>query len=111
MKKPIRGRASGYKRGVMNKTEEEYAEILEQNRLAGEIQAWHFESVRLVLAPKLTYTPDFMVVNKDSEIEMHEVKGFWRDDAKVKVKLANDKFPFVFKICMKEKKSWVIEEL
>ena len=31
-----------------------------------------------------TYRPDFKVVNKSGIIEYWEVKGWWRDDAKVK---------------------------
>ena len=109
MKRPIRARAT-YRPGVMNSTEEEYAQMLEHRRLAGEIQMWLFESTKLILAPKLTYTPDFLVINADSILEFHEVKGFWRDDAKVKVKMAKEKFPFTFIIAEKKRKEWNIYE-
>lgn len=84
--------------------------MLEHRRLAGEIQMWLFESTKLILAPKLTYTPDFLVINADSILEFHEVKGFWRDDAKVKVKMAKEKFPFTFIIAEKKRKEWNIYE-
>jgi hypothetical protein len=29
-------------------------------------------------------------------MEMHEVKGFWRDDARAKIKIAADAYPFRF---------------
>jgi hypothetical protein len=29
-------------------------------------------------------------------MEMHEVKGFWQDDARAKIKIAADIFPFRF---------------
>jgi hypothetical protein len=34
----------------------------------------------------------------DGSIELHEVKGFFEDDAKVKVKVAASMFPFVFRL-------------
>ena len=111
MKKPtfIRSKAT-YRPGVMNKTEAEYANLLEKSRLSGTIKLWMFEAVRLILAPKLTYTPDFLVVNADDEVEFHEVKGFWRDDAKAKTKIAAEKFPFIFKVARKVKKEWEIKD-
>ena len=35
-------------------------------------------------------------------LECHEVKGFWQDDAKVKIRCAAAKFPFRF-VAMKKK--------
>jgi hypothetical protein len=32
----------------------------------------------------------------DGTIEMHEVKGQWMDDARLKIKLAADQYPFRF---------------
>ena len=109
MKKPVRARAVR-RPGAMNPTEAEYAQMLENRRLAGEIQMWQFESIKLLLAPKLTYTPDFFVINADEQMELHEVKGFWRDDAKVKLKMAKEKFPFIFVVAQKVKKEWNIYE-
>ena len=37
----------------------------------------------------------FLVINGDNEVEIHEVKGFWRDDAKKKFKLFKQKYPKV----------------
>lgn len=84
------------KSGVMNQTEAAYAQELELRRRAGDIRLYLFESVTMKLAPDTRYTPDFMVMNASGEIEFHEVKGFWRDDARVKVKVAYEKFPFRF---------------
>ena len=33
----------------------------------------------------------------DGVIECHEVKGFWTDDARVKIKIAAELYPFRFK--------------
>lgn len=35
-------------------------------------------------------------MNADGVMEMHEVKGFWTDDARVKIKVAADQYPFRF---------------
>ena len=32
----------------------------------------------------------------DGVIECHEVKGFWQDDARAKIKVAADLYPFRF---------------
>lgn len=99
--------------GVMNKTEAAYeAEILKPRMLAGEIIWYKFESMKFKLAKKTTYTPDFNVMLANGQMEMHEVKGFWRDDARAKIKIAAEMFPFKFvAIQKKSKKSgWTTEE-
>lgn len=37
-------------------------------------------------------------------MECHEVKGFWRDDARAKIKIAADLYPFRFIAVMKRRK-------
>lgn len=77
----------------MNKTEAAYAKVLEAMREAGEVWRWRFEAIKLRLADRTTYTPDFLVTLPSGEMEFHEVKGFWRDDARVKVKVAAEMYP------------------
>lgn len=82
----------------MNKTEARYSQELELKKRAGLIMHYVFEGITFKLAPDTRYTPDFLVVYLD-RFELHEVKGFFRDDAKVKLKVAASKFPwFVFKL-------------
>jgi hypothetical protein len=95
--------------GRMNKTEAAYAGELEIRRLAGEIAWYRFEAIKLRLAAKTFYTPDFLVVLADGEVQFHEVKGFWRDDARVKIKVAAEQFPFVFIAIHKTKGGWETE--
>lgn len=84
------------KTGEMNKTEAAYDAHLWQRRAAGEI-LWHkFEGVKLRLADNTFYTPDFAVLPADCAFEIHEVKGFWQDDARVKIKVAASLYPFRF---------------
>lgn len=99
--------------GVMNKTEASYASHLEA--LKGSEIAWYkFEGVKLRLADNTFYTPDFAVMRNDGQIELHEVKGFWQDDARVKIKVAADMYPFKFiAVKVKPKKDgggWSVEE-
>lgn len=82
----------------MNKTEGQYANHLDLLVRSGEVQGWAFEADTFELGHRCTYTPDFRVSFPDGRIEYHEVKGFWRDDARVKIKVAarkNSEFRFV----------------
>lgn len=78
--------------GSMNKTEKRYADELDMRLKSGDIEWWGFESVRLKLADNTTYLPDFMVVCSDGVVEFHETKGFWTSSARVKIKVAADKY-------------------
>lgn len=82
--------------GQMNKTEAEYAALLEQMRRAGTVAWFKFEGVKLRLADNTFYTPDFAVMLSGGRMQMHEVKGHWMDDARAKIKIAADLYPFEF---------------
>lgn len=84
------------KAGQMNKTEQAYAATLDNCKSAGMLAWFKFEGVKLRLADNTFYTPDFAVMRTDGTMEMHEVKGFWTDDARVKIKVAADMYPFKF---------------
>lgn len=84
------------KTGQMNKTESAYAERLEALKHAGAVQWYKFEGLKLRLADNTFYTPDFAVMGEDGVIECHEVKGHWMDDARAKIKIAADMYPFRF---------------
>jgi hypothetical protein len=78
----------------MNKWEKARAVDLEAAKRAGTIADWWFERLTLKLADDTRYTPDFLVQDLDGSLRLEEVKGFWRDDAKVKIKVAAAQFPF-----------------
>ncbi len=80
----------------MNGLEREHAVNLEMLRKAGKIAAWFYEAMTFKLADDTRYTPDFMVIESDGTVVFHETKGFWRDDAYVKIKVAAELFPFRF---------------
>ena len=77
----------------------------------GTIIWYGFERIKLKLADKTHYTPDFFVVKNDGSVEVHEIKGFMRDDAAVKLKVAAEIYPFfqfilIKKIALKDGGGW-----
>lgn len=84
------------KTGERNKTEAAYERLLEQRKHAGEVLWFKFEGVKLRLADNTFYTPDYAVMTASCGLEMHEVKGFWQDDARAKIKIAAELYPFPF---------------
>lgn len=102
------------KAGKMNGTEQAYAETLRIKQAAGEIAWFKFEGMTFKLAEGCRYTPDFIVMLPDGTLEAHEVKGFWTDDARAKIKVAAELFPLRFIAVHKKPKreggGWRIED-
>jgi len=94
------------KSGVMNKTEQKYADLLSLKKQSGEVVEWWFDSINLKIGDNCHYRPDFLVMLSSGELEMHETKGYWTDDALVKIKVAAEKFPFTFRSFRYIKKEW-----
>jgi len=90
--------------GQMNQTEKAYAALLEQERLFGNVAWFKFEGIKLRLADNTFYTPDFAVMLADGSMQLHEVKGRWMDDARAKIKIAADLYPFEFIAVRKQAK-------
>ncbi|MND38624.1 hypothetical protein D3C76_47700 [compost metagenome] len=100
--------------GQMNKTEKAYGDHLEFRKIAGEVAWYKFEGIKLRLADNTFYTPDYAVMLATGEMECHEVKGYWQDDARAKIKIAADMYPFRF-VALKAKPKkegggWAIED-
>ena len=98
------------KAGDMNKTEAAYANYLEKQKQFGDVAWFAFEPMNLKLADKCFYRIDFLVMLKSGQLEVHEVKGFWTDDALVKIKTASAKFPFRFIALKLVKGIWEVRE-
>ena len=94
-----------------NKTEQAYGALLALRQCAGEILWWRYEGITLKLADDTRYTPDFTLMLANGEMEMHETKGFMRDDAWVKLKVAAQQFPFRFVLVKKAKGGWEYKEV
>jgi hypothetical protein len=91
----------------MNKTEAEYDAHLRQLLRDGSILWFRFEGLKLRLADNTFYTPDFSVLTAGMQLECHEVKGYWQDDARVKIKVAAEQYPIRFLAVRKRAKKVV----
>ena len=102
------------KAGQMNKTEAEYGAHLKALLHTGSILWYRFEALKLRLADNTFYTPDFAVLTAEGVLEAHEVKGYWQDDARVKIKVAADQYPIRFlavrKLPKKDGGGWEFEQ-
>ncbi len=100
--------------GTMNKTEAAYSLMLEGLKATGDVAWYRFEGFKLRLADNTFYTPDFAVMRATGAIECHEIKGHWQDDARVKIKVAAEMYPFRFvaakKLAAKAGAGWLLEE-
>jgi hypothetical protein len=100
--------------GTLNNTEKAYANFLDARKIMGQVAWFKFEGVKLRLADNTFYTPDFAVMLSDNSMELHEVKGHWQDDARAKIKIAADMYPFRFiavkRQAVKDGGGWLTEE-
>lgn len=105
-----KARAQTQLRGKMNQTEARYArEYLAPQRVAGFVRRWDFEPEKLRLADATYYAPDFRVILDDGTVEFHEVKGgFTREDAWIKLKIAAELHPYVFRLAVYKKGLWTV---
>ena len=104
----------------MNKTEQRLEQHLANQKLAGEILWYKMHGFGMRLADNTFFYPDAMVMENDRSISIYDAKaqnrstgkGLWKDDAKVKIKVAAELFPiFRFRgISYTKKNGWVIEE-
>jgi hypothetical protein len=93
----------------LNKTERAFLQWL---RLQPSVAWIGIQNVTLKLADDCRYTPDFLWVNLIGDLEFIEVKGFWRDDARVKIKVAARQFPWARFIAVRRVKGeWKFEEI
>lgn len=92
----------------LNKTELAYLRHLQALKIP-----WiGIQCVNLRLGTKCFYRPDFMVCGPNGRMEIHETKGFMRDDARVKIIAAATMYPvFDFFLVRKKKDGWEIEEV
>lgn len=71
----------------LNRTEEKFAYFLRS--LPAVTWISDHDAIKLRLADgKCFYTPDFASMDSSGRLTFWEVKGFWRDDARVKIKVA-----------------------
>lgn len=109
---PGKRRATGRKRmsqDDMNGLERDYAARLESDPT---VDWYKFHPLKLRLAKRTFYEIDFLVLRTSGALEVHEVKGgHWEDDARVKIKVAAEAFPFPFFVATRHDGAWEIEEV
>lgn len=91
----------------LNKTEAAFLSYLRQERKYVFI---YVQEVTLKLANDCRYTPDFATMDANFYFTFWEVKGFWRDDARVKIKVAAAKYPWARFIAVQRKNGRWVEE-
>jgi hypothetical protein len=70
------------------------------------------QNITLKLGDDCRYTPDFNVIDETGRFVFHEVKGFMREDALVKLKVAARQFRmFHFVLARKHGAGWDITEI
>ena len=88
---------------LMNKLESEF---YTQLQLAG----WPtilIQSLKFRLGNGVGFTPDFVCVGHDMKLRAYETKGFMRDDAGVKIKVAAFQYPWIsWRLVWKNKGQW-----
>ena len=104
------------KTGLMNKTETRFAHMLSLEQHAGKVQWWKFEGIKLMLAKNTSLTVDFAILPETDILTLIDVKGskaMVTDDARAKMKIAAELYPFVFKLAYPRPKGegWDIEEI
>lgn len=87
----------------LNKWEAQWLAVLRSRYFA-----WiGIQSVTLKLADDCRYTPDFWTLGVGGKLIAWEVKGFMREDAKIKIKVAARIFSWVqFVLVTRDGKSW-----
>lgn len=87
----------------LNKTEKAYLHFLraEKHHWIG------IQCISLKLGDDCRYNPDFLIINPQGELQAHEVKGFMREDALVKIKTCARMYSFIrLFLVRKEGMSW-----
>ncbi len=99
-------------RGV-NKTEQAFEDVLQAAQLLYEIVGYERCKEPLKLAGNTTYLPDYKVAELERcEMTYVEIKGYMRDDAAVKIKVAAMLFPhFRFLLVRLVRGQWIVREV
>ena len=92
----------------MNKLERHfYRRAQDGVRIGIDIAGVWREPITLRLAGRTRYTPDFLTRDHDGDLCFWETKGFMRDDAAIKLKVAAELYPFFgFVLVMRTKQRW-----
>ena len=82
--------------GYRSQLEADYAQVLQQQVLAGTLVRWVYEPWQFVLVPgakPVRYTPDFLAIPTRGKWTIFECKGLWRPKDRVVIKLCAHAWP------------------
>ncbi len=103
-------RASGHDPlSKLNKTERRFCARLDSYKARKLIRDFTTQAVTLHLAHDCRFTPDNAVIEADGTFTFYDVKGFEREDAVLKMRIAAERFPwFRFRMIVEDRKcdSW-----
>jgi hypothetical protein len=101
------------KKGEMNGLESRFVKEWIMPRVrAGDILWWAYESMTWKIAPNTTLTPDFLAQHADGRLVWYETKGFMREDAWIKLKIAEAMQPIPIYVCRHTKSNgWSVERV
>lgn len=99
---------SAFEGDGMNKLERAFWERLGAAQKANHFETIWREPITLRLAGRTTYKPDFMTLSIfNNQLAFWETKGFMRDDAAVKLKVAAAQFPcFRWVLVQRDRRKW-----
>ena len=92
--------------GGMNGMERDYAIQLDLLKSLGDVTFWAFNEVRFKLADGAWFKPDFFVIYPDGHCELHETKGFCREAAILRMKVAASRFPLRWRLVFRTENGW-----
>lgn len=93
----------------LNKTEKAFLEYL---RHTAQVKCLHIMAITLKLAFDCRLTPDFSYYSEGGQLTFIDVKGWQREDALIKMKVAARTFPeWRFVIVKRIKREWKFEEI
>jgi hypothetical protein len=100
------------RRGVMNRLETAFAQELGRRKDAGEFVWFEFETQKYKLADDAWYTPDFPALRANLRQVVFEVKGFWREAARLRCKVMATRYPHVdvYAVTRNRRREWVYEK-
>ena len=101
---------------VMNKLEAKFAAELEAWKMTSQIDWWTYEGIKLRLAKGAYFKPDFFAVKREfnggMNVTAYETKGFLRESANVRIKVAAETFPWIrFVIVRRVNGEWKYSEV
>lgn len=73
--------------------EAHYAQYLTWREQAGEVTRWYYEPFSLNIAEGCRFTPDFLVILPDGTQRIDETKGYMREAARVRLRVAARLYP------------------